>query len=289
VDGGEGAADRMARESVAALSHGVDSGDMAAITDLTDDVRVKVFQSESFTDENLEAGLASAQAELSALEAEKDSVSDKLRIEHPGVFSAASDGFEFVKPEQIKGITPQNLENLFKKAETPEDVIGKVVTDIRWRYAAVMDEDDAMGLKPGSTVTFQFNKNLNETMNMTVEEKSNPTLGKCVVIFISDRNMRDILRLRELTADLLLSETSGIRIPSEAVHEEEREIEKDGKTVKETVKYIYIISGVQAEKTDVKVLGEYGDFCLAERSPKLRSGTEIITEANDLYDGKVVR
>jgi hypothetical protein len=290
VDGGAGAADRMARESVAALSYGVDSGSEDSISDLIDDVRIKVFQSESFTDENLELSLENAKSELEGLEADMESGAERLTIPRSGIFSTHTDGFETVNADALGDITPQKLENLFKTAESSGDALGKIVSDIRWRYVAVMAEEDAMRLRVDSEATLQFTGNYNKTITMTVEARSQPSLGKCAVTFVSDHNLKDIIDLRQLTADLLVSRTSGIRIPKEAMREAVRETEKDdGETETANVNCIYIISGVQAEQVDVNILAEYDDFYLVEPTTRLRDGTEVITEANDLYDGKVVR
>jgi predicted nucleotidyltransferase len=147
-----------------------------------------------------------------------------------------------------------------------------------------------MRLRVDSEATLQFTGNYNKTITMTVEARSQPSLGKCAVTFVSDHNLKDIIDLRQLTADLLVSRTSGIRIPKEAMREAVRETEKeDGETETANVNCIYIISGVQAEQVDVNILAEYDDFYLVEPTTRLRDGTEVITEANDLYDGKVVR
>ena len=289
VDGGEGAADRMARESVAALAYGVDSGNMGSVSQLADDVRVKVFQSETFSDENLQVSLDTAKSELERLESEMESGAENLKISDSGIFSSHTDGFEKVTDDALSNISPQKLENLFSNPESTSEALGKLVTDIRWRYYAIMAEEDAMALTAGSQVTLEFNKTYNETITMTVEEITPASLGKCVVIFVSDHNLKDILDIRELSADLIVSETRGIRVPKDAIREENRQIEKDGKTETAKINYVYIVSGVQAEQVDVNILAEYDDYYLVDGGSDLRDGMEVIVEAKDLYSGKVVR
>jgi hypothetical protein len=94
--------------------------------------------------------------------------------------------------------------------------------------------------------------------------------------------LSDIAAFRELTADVIFSTYSGIRVPKEAVR-----LDEDGATC------IYILSGLRAELVPVDILYEGDDYYIvqsgSESATSLRVGSEIIVKANDLYDGKVVR
>ena len=53
--------------------------------------------------------------------------------------------------------------------------------------------------------------------------------------------------------------------------------------------FVYVLEGLQAKRVDVTLLEEYSGFWYAQKGEDLRQGMEIITQAKDLYDGKVVQ
>lgn len=108
---GEDAADIMARESVQALAHAVDSDDLSGLNRLIDDVSVKVFQSSDYTEENIQTELESAEAELQALE--QSTEIEHLTVEKAGIYSQYTDGFEKVLPENVQALSPDGLTQLF--------------------------------------------------------------------------------------------------------------------------------------------------------------------------------
>jgi hypothetical protein len=87
--------------------------------------------------------------------------------------------------------------------------------------------------------------------------------------------------MRQLSAEVVISDVAGIRVPREAIR-----LDDDGAT------YIFLQSGVRAERVNVEILYEFADGYLlrdgAETGAPLRSGSTIIVKANNLYDGKVV-
>lgn len=274
---GDDAADIMARESVQALAYAVDSDDLSQLHKLIDDVSVKVFQSSDYTEDNIQTELAAAEAELDSLK--QDAEVERLKVEKAGVYSQYVDGFEGITPENVQGISPSELTQLFITPENRDSrVLGKLVTDISWYYAAVMEAEDAMKLEAGESYELEFSKTFNGSITMKVKSIGTSADGRCVVVFVSDRNLNDTIATRKLTAEVLFTETTGIRIPKEAVN-----IDEDG------VQYVYVISGVQAQRVDITILTEYDEYYLVEADGNLRDGMEVIVEAKELYSGKVVR
>ena len=276
---GDGAADRMSRESVAALSRGIDSGDTDRLYELIDDVKVKVFGSEDFTHDSIVSRLSETRQELELLNGTLDTTMEQLKTDRSGIFSSHTDGFESVSPADIAGITPDGLTELFASpSDVGDSVAGKLVTDIHWRYAAIMTEDDALKLHEGTSYALEFFDTYDKTVVMEVEMICPAEGGKCVVVFVTDKNMNDVLGLRKATADIVFSRTTGIKVPKDAV-----KVDDDGQN------YVYIISGVQAERVDVEILTDYENSYLVKSEGYLRGGMEVIVEAKELYSGKVVR
>ena len=87
-----------------------------------------------------------------------------------------------------------------------------------------------------------------------------------------------MLGARQADGSLILRSCTGIRVPRDAVHTDEF-----GQT------FVYILEGLQAKRVDVTLLEEYSGFWYIRTGEELRAGMEIITEAKDLSDGKVVQ
>ena len=197
-----------------------------------------------------------------------------------GVFSQVVDGFEHVGPGALSGISPTDLSELFLSPSRTEGV-GKLVTEFKWHYAAVMDVSDARRLSVGRHITVQFSGSYSAGVQMLVESISRREDDQCVVLFSSDRSVHEIASLRNLRAEIIYNVTSGIRVPKEAIH-----LDDDGTL------FIYLQTGVRAERVDVEILQEYGDSYIVRdgvyTGTPLRAGATIIVKANNLFHGKIV-
>ncbi len=274
---GDDAADIMAKDSVRALAYAVDGGELTDLSKLIDDVNVKIFQSSDYTEDNIRTELEAAETELNALE--QDYEVERLTVDKAGIYSQYIDGFEAISPDSIMGLSPSELTQLFIAPNSYDSrILGKLVTDIRWRYASIMESEDAMKLETGKSYNLEFSKTFNGSITMKVESIGASASGRCVVVFVSDRNLNETIATRDLSAEVIFTETTGIRIPKDALR-----IDDEG------VQYVYVISGVQAQRVDIEVLTEYDEYYLVESTGNLRDGMEIIVEATELYSGKVVR
>jgi len=139
-----------------------------------------------------------------------------------------------------------------------------------------------MRLTAGRRRSVQFSGAYNATQEMLIEHVSRrDDDGMSVVIFSSDRRIHEVAPLRQLRAEVVFETISGIRVPKEAIH-----LDDEGTT------FIFLQTGVRAERVDVEILLVSGDSYLvrdgAETGTPLRTGSTIIVRANNLFDGKVV-
>ena len=206
-----------------------------------------------------------------------------ITAEESGTFSHIIDGFEHIRPDMLLNIFPAELNALFE-APQGTDGSGKLITEFRWYYAAIMSHEDASLLSSGQNKTVQFFGAYNVEIVMKIENIGRREDGLCVVLFSSDVGVHDIAPLRSLRADVVLDEISGIRVPKEAIH-----LDDEGKT------FIYLQTSGYAERVDVEILnppGEIGESYLvrdgAETGSPLRVDSIIIVKANNLYHGRVV-
>ena len=263
------------RESVLSLSQAVHSGNLEQLSDLYMSIETYIFSDISSSVSELPA-LA---ARLEYLESRNTGVRTVF-APVSGTFSQVVDGFEQITPGQLSDLTPARLEALFR---APSGVSGacKLVTEFRWYFAAVMSAEDALRLPVGRQIIVQFSGPYNAAARMLVESVGRRDNGVCVVLFSSDRGIHDVVSLRETRADVLHGTISGIRVPKEAI-----QLDDDGTT------FIYLQTGVRAERVDVEILLEFGDSYLvrdgADTGSPLRAGSTIIVKANNLYHGKIV-
>lgn len=206
---------------------------------------------------------------------------DYLYAPAAGVFSAETDGFESLTPAVLDGITPEGVENLRTQgSDVPDDVIGKVVTNHAWYYAAVMAEKDSDRLRVGDVTSLDFGYRSSRTVRATVRSIS-PTdrSGRVAVVFRCSSALAETLSLRLAEAEVVFRSYSGLRVPKKAVHVE------DEKTV------VYTVSAGQMERKVVDILYTGEDFYLVEAGSEgssLRAGNELIISGKDLKDGNVV-
>jgi hypothetical protein len=263
---------------ILALSDAVSHRSFSDLQDLTFSVRYRVFtgKSEKVTDTDLSV----LKGRLTQLLEENAGVKT-VYSPMSGIFSSVVDGYEALKPDALTDMTPSSLKALFSGAQPEKNVLGKLITGIKWYYAAVMNADDADKLSGKDIAVMQFTKTFNEKLEMKVESIGAEENGKVVVVFSSRQGISDIAALRTLTAEVAFDSMSGLLVPKEAVH-----TEPDGKT------YIYLLTVLQAEKVYVEIISQDGsDYIVkdgAVNGTVLREGSEIIVKGNDLYDGKVV-
>ena len=262
-------------ESVIALSTAVSRGDLSRLDELALNIEFYIFSGGPAQSSELPA----LYERLSALERRSTGMRT-IYAPVSGIFSQVIDGFENVRPGSLSEITPEGLMGLFQSPVVIYGV-GKLVTEFKWYYAAIMDAADAARLPVNRNIKVQFSGSYRAQVDMLVERVGRREDGECVVLFSSDRSIHDIAPLRYLRADVVFGNVSGIRVPKEAIH-----LDDEGRTC------IFLQTGVRAERVVVEILLDAGDSYLVrdgiEAGTPLREGATIIVKANNLYDGKVV-
>ena len=283
-----------AEEGVFALSDAVQHKDFSSIQDLTLGIEKTIFTSSS--EPITSADLAVLRDRLAHLLDENNGTST-IYSPQSGVFSSVVDGCEAIGPDKLYDLAPSSLESLFKATGSLDaGILGKLIVGIKWYYAAVMDRSDADKLQlimdrandgqlsGGPVATLKFTKTYNARLDMKIESIGLEEGGKCVVVFSAKRGISDMTDLRRLTAQVEFSSTTGLLIPKEAVFHET--VESEDKT------YIFLLTGLQAEKVYVDILSETGDNYIVtdgtENGTVIREGSVVIVKAEDLYHGKVV-
>lgn len=211
-----------------------------------------------------------------------------IRASSPGLFFSSTDGYEYIRPEKVKGIGPEDLRKLFDEPQdTPPTVIGKLASPLDWYYAAIVSSEGAEKLAVGKSATLDFGRYSSEPLNVTVISKTAGDDGEYAVVFRGTTAVSEMLSIREASAEIVFGKTAGIRVPKEAVYTEEPEDESDLENT-----FVYTVTGLQAEKKYINIILETADYYLVEVSANdasaLRTGNDIILTGKDIYDGMLL-
>jgi len=266
--------DAASFDAIVDLSAAVNSHDLRKLDELTLNIETTIFSTET--------DISALKERLEYLES-RNVGTRTITAQVSGTFSQVVDGFEHITPDMLYQMSPQEL---MAQMSLPYNTggSGKLITDFKWYYAAIMDFNDAVQLSIRQRKTVQFYGAYNAEVEMVVESIGRREEGLCVVLFSSDRGLHEITPLRELRADILLGVVTGIRVPMEAIH-----LDNDLNT------FVYIQSSGRAERVDVEILdppGVIGDSYLVrdgeETGSPLRVDSVIIVKARNLFHGKVV-
>ncbi len=198
----------------------------------------------------------------------------------PGLFSASPDGYEYITPEALAGLTPDRLQTLEQSPqELADNVRGKMVSPFEWFFAANVSESDAAKLETGKYATLDFGRYSSNLISAKVISISSPSGGECAVVFRCTQACSEMLSVRRVSAEIVFDAHEGIRVPKQSVLSDENG------------SFVYTLTGMQAEKKHITIIWETEEYYLAavsQDAASLRSGNDIILTTKGLYDGKIM-
>lgn len=229
----------------------------------------------------LNSQIAQIQSQLTSLETQ--AVGDTTSINAPvaGYFSADVDGYEQVlTPELLSTMSIAQLESL-EPAAISSNAFGRLITSSRWYYVAAVPTENLKELDVNDTATVQFAISGSESLPMQVERLGDDENGQSLLVLSSESSLQSVTLLRRQQADIILRSHHGLRVPKEAIRTDEA-----GNTG------VYILETTSAQWKPVTLLYDDGDSYVValdkSATDNLWPGDEIIVNAKELYDGKVV-
>ena len=268
-------ADAEIQSGIRRLRASVAAGNLTEAESLSKTLQTRVFAAFRSADD-IRARLQTVRTEIQQLSVKYEKGGTPIPAPISGLYSSTVDGWEDLRSEDLKELTPSALSALMsEKRQPPAWALGKLVSGVRWYLAAPVDAEDARRIADLSKVQVSFSRQA-EALTMQLEGLGAEEGGKRVLILSCGEAMTDMLSLRFQDAELLISQASGLRIPRKALHVDEK-----GRSC------VYVQTALQAEKKLVEVLMDFGDYYMVS-SETLRAGDEVIVSAKNLYDGKVV-
>ena len=200
-----------------------------------------------------------------------------------GYFVSEIDGYENEFGfSDVTYMTKEKIGEIIKtpKKGNPQNAVGKLIADYRWRVAAVVNTEKLFGIYEGSTVTLRVGSS-SQLLKAEVVYMKPCGENEAVYVFECDRLNSDVASGRTAIFKIVVNSYGGLRVPRKALR-----VNEEGE------QGVYILRGQSLVFKLVNVVywGEDYVICTQEAGDKyLVMYDEIVTEGKDLYDGKVVR
>lgn len=223
------------------------------------------------------AQLSSMKTELAQLKAQASTNTTAIASPIAGLFTTSVDGYEGLTAAMLTDLTPDSLRELTQRREDTEGYLGKVAVGTRWYFAALVSQKDAERLSQSAATTLDLGKYASGNVEAVVMSISHPQNGVCAVVFKCRTALAETLSLRELTAEIVYGQISGLRVPIKAVH-----VDENGST------FVYVMSSLQIEKKTVEILTDAGDYYIVAAESDinaLRAGNEIVVSGRNIKEG----
>ncbi len=233
---------------------------------------------------DLSSQLTQVSSEIKTLKSQSTQDTSTVTTSVSGIFSVLVDGYEgLLTPAALDDFTLPAVNSLLTQQVTGDaTALGKLITSDTWYFLTTVDADAAARLQTGHTFPVTFSRDYSGELPMKVDRIGTAEDGQAVLVLSCDRGLSDTTLLRKQTVELILNRDAGIRVPKAALR-----VSSDGSAG------VYVLTGAQAEYKAVTVLADGSDFyvvrSVATDKTALRDGDAIITTADGLYDGKVVR
>ncbi len=199
-----------------------------------------------------------------------------------GFFSSSTDGYEgLLSAKSVLSLSPSQLDSLSQiEPESGVNALGRLITSAQWYFVCSARQEDLSQLHTGDRIEAEFAFDPAQTLSMQVVRISESENGRQTLVLACADHMGDIACLRTQTADIILHDYSGIRIPKKALCYENGAVG------------VYILEGAVAVWKPVKMIYEASDYFLVEQdktdTDNLWPGDEIIITTGELSEGKVI-
>ncbi|RHO53169.1 hypothetical protein DW094_12445 [Ruminococcaceae bacterium AM07-15] len=198
-----------------------------------------------------------------------------------GYFVGRTDGCEeSLTPEGLKTLSADAITQVVERKEASSEAIGKVVDGYSWYFAAQVTADEAKRLKEVSKVTLRFPQLLAEDISCSVYDVHQDESGEWVAVLQSGYMNTALLMARDQPADIILRSYTGLKVPKEALRQNE-----DGEWG------AYCLEGAQVVFKKITILFQTDSFYVAKDTGKngeLTRYDKMVVKAKDIENRKVV-
>lgn len=273
--------DSMIYDTLQQLSGELDKGQTATVSQLYASLNQLIITRGSGDggSEALKTQIAQVQTELKQAKS-KLSSSKTINAPQAGYFIKSADGYETeftvaaldsLTAEDIKTATP---------AAAGGNVIGSLMQEFAWYYAAVVDHDTAEALRNRTAVSVRFPQISDQRITVTVEQIRTEDHEAVVVLKSTDMSAQ-YLSARTQEIQIVLNTYTGIRVPRAAL----RQLEGQWG--------VYCLDGSVAAFKPVEWIYQTEEYYLVPSAARPAEGLyqydKMILGAKNLADGQVMK
>lgn len=271
------------KTSLAAMSRYIGRRDMNSAADLSPELKGLVLRrsSDDTDPDALQLQIDALQQELDSLLSQAENDTKAVRVSAAGYFSGVVDGYETVlTPDKLDTLSVPDYQSL-QPAAVADGAIGKLIHGDTWYYVTAVPADEARDVKAGDSVQVTFARDFYEKIDMRVERVGASEAGLRMLVLSCSRYMQNVTLLREQSADVIFASYPGLRVPKDAVR-----VDENGQPG------VYVLESAVARWKPITILHDNGESYVVEldktKTTNLWPGDEVIVNAKNLYDGKVV-
>lgn len=224
---------------------------------------------------------AELNTQLTALESTTTSGGRAVTAPHSGYYSNVVDGFETIlTPDSLSSMSISAFNNLVPTAIS-DNAFGRLIGGDSWYFVAVLPTEYLAQSKAGDWVTLSFSGNLQDDLDVQILSMGDVENESCLVAFQSKDQLSDLTMVRYLQAYITFQSYSGLRVPKKAL-----QVDANGNPG------VYVLESAKATWKTIEILYDNDDSYVVAldktSTDNLWPGDEIILQADDLYNGKVV-
>ncbi len=272
--------------AVLAYTNAVANGNYENFTEYKDELLLSINKKTAITGEpnKFEERIALLKAEYDEIQNEINS-DDAKTVTSPqtGYFISSVDGFEsLINKESLFEMSVKDIEEIInKEIVTAEEKIGKIADDYKWYYIISLPKNSAEMFVTGRNVTVNFD-GINDSVKLEIYEKIEDDESENVIVVLLCKTFtEELASLRQVSADIVFSTISGLRISSDSIRFNEKQ---------QMGVFILDRSEVKFRAVDVIYTGSGYNVVKWNQGNKeyLQLFDEVFIGGNDLYAGKLI-
>lgn len=225
--------------------------------------------------------LNSLKTQLTQLSSSLPGAKGQVKASQSGYFVSKTDGYENVLTcENLDRITSDYMNSL-KAQETPDKVIGKIVSDYEWYIAAKVSINESLNFKEGDNLKLYTTVKTYPQLPVTVKQINiSEKSSDAVIIFACSEMNSELASMRSGPMTAVKKEYSGLKVSKNALR------------VVDSKRGVYVLSGMQVKFIPVNVLYSNDSYIICEKQTAdgnvLKLYDEVIVKGKNLYDGKII-
>ena len=280
--GDNSAYEQNVQQSLSDYSGALQNHDAFAVQDALSAFEKNVFIKEIVTGNNKDykSEIAKLENEIATLKNSISGTMSNMLSDSSGYFSRTVDGYESViTPAILAEYSIEEYNSLITKMNSevlsPEENVGKIVSDYNWNYYFVVPTASVKNYKVGQSMYFRFPSVTEDRISGEIvslkAEGDNTLVGvRCTAVH------SEFLAVRTLEGVAISKTYEGIRVDKNSV----RLI--DGKSGV----YVKVGQIVKFKKADVLYMGS--SYALLDPKGNVVNFDEVIVGGKNLYDGKAI-